>query len=80
MAITTCRKCGTSNWKSVTVADDGTEAICQDGHWNFERSDRSGGGTVRTGSVRVTGQSAIGSGAVAIGSVSGKKDKKKGRH
>lgn len=73
MAITSCSTCGTSNWRSSNIDHTGTLLTCANGHMNFEPG--SGGGPVQTGSIRVDGQSAIGSGAVAIGN-SGGKDKK----
>ena len=63
MAISSCRDCGTSTFKSVSVDESGTLAICKSGHYNFE----AGGGKVKTGKVKVVGQSAIGNGARAIG-------------
>ncbi|MBY8872875.1 hypothetical protein K7640_13625 [Micromonospora sp. PLK6-60] len=74
MAITSCRDCGTSTFKSVSVDQSGTLAICAEGHYNFDAG--SGGSSVEVGKVKVKGQSAIGNGAVAIGKAD-KKGKKK---
>ncbi|WP_194821327.1 hypothetical protein [Micromonospora sp. S-DT3-3-22] len=77
MAISTCSTCGTSNWRSMSVDETGALGVCANGHTNFDASTTSSGG-IRTGAIKVTGQSAIGSGAVAIGSTGdSKKDKKK---
>lgn len=78
MAIENCTKCGTSTFRSVSVDDSGTLAICDSGHYNFEAgSGGVGGGSIQTGRITVKGQSAIGNGAVAIGDSS--KDRKKSR-
>lgn len=65
MAISACKDCCASNWRSSSIDSTGTLLICVNGHYNFEAG--SGGGTVKTGKVKVTGQSAIGNGATAIG-------------
>nr|MDT0661921.1 hypothetical protein [Micromonospora sp. DSM 115978] len=69
MAITSCKKCGTSNWKRTKVDAHGTLAVCVDGHWNYEDhpAGTGGGGSISTGNVTVAGQSAIGNGATATG-------------
>jgi hypothetical protein len=59
MAIICCHACGSTIWSSVTVDDDGTEAICEAGHYNVEAADPTC--SVRAGHVETTGQAAIGS-------------------
>ncbi|MFI7302962.1 hypothetical protein ACIBM8_07100 [Micromonospora aurantiaca] len=67
MAISSCNQCG-KGFRSVSIDDTGTLAICDDGHYNFDASTASsGGGSVNIGNVKVKGQSAIGNGATAIG-------------
>ncbi|WP_420124365.1 hypothetical protein [Nakamurella sp.] len=77
MSISSCSTCGTGTWKSMSVDDTGALGVCKNGHTNYDPSTTSSGG-IRTGSIKVTGQSAIGSGATAIGSDK-KRDKKKGK-
>jgi hypothetical protein len=67
VAISSCNQCG-KGFKSVSVDSTGTLAICDAGHYNFDPATSDNGGTVSTGRVTVTGQSAIGNGATAIGS------------
>lgn len=79
VSISSCSTCGTSNWRSMSVDETGALGKCANGHDNFDPSTTSSGG-IRTGSIEVTGQSAIGSGAVAIGGTDSKgKSKKKGK-
>ncbi|WP_089158312.1 hypothetical protein [Micromonospora sp. NBS 11-29] len=72
MAISSCNQCG-KGFRSVSIDDTGTLAICDDGHYNFDASTASSGGTVNIGNVKVTGQSAIGNGATAIGRKKGRR-------
>ncbi|MFC4146811.1 hypothetical protein ACFO0M_11165 [Micromonospora mangrovi] len=72
MAISSCNQCG-KGFRSVSIDDTGTLAICTDGHYNFDPTTASSGGTVNTGSVTVTGQCAIGNGATAIGRRKGRR-------
>ncbi|MFY1625511.1 hypothetical protein ACN268_20265 [Micromonospora sp. WMMD735] len=76
MAISSCTQCG-KGFKSVSVDNSGTLAICTQGHYNFDPATSDTGGTVTTGRIKVTGQSAIGNGATAIGSTDGKNLKKR---
>ncbi|MEV6706878.1 hypothetical protein [Micromonospora wenchangensis] len=76
MAISSCTQCG-KGFKSVSVDNSGTLAICTQGHYNFDPTTSDTGGTVTTGRIKVTGQSAIGNGATAIGSTDGKNLKKR---
>ncbi len=82
MAIKFCDTCGTSNFRSLSVDSTGALAICTAGHYTFDASTTDNGG-IETGQIKVTGQSAIGNGAVVIGSIGGnkkdKKDKKRGK-
>ncbi|WP_433530363.1 hypothetical protein ACQPYA_30060 [Micromonospora sp. CA-263727] len=66
MAISSCNQCG-KGFRSVSIDDTGTLAICTAGHYTFDPATATSGGTVHTGSITVTGQSAIGNGATAIG-------------
>ncbi|MBL6277505.1 hypothetical protein JMF97_15200 [Micromonospora fiedleri] len=65
MAISSCDQCG-KGFRSVSIDDTGTLAICTAGHYNFDPTTTSTS-SVQTGAVQVNGQSAIGNGAVAIG-------------
>ncbi|MEV0944550.1 hypothetical protein AB0I90_29820 [Micromonospora wenchangensis] len=76
MAISSCIQCG-KGFKSVSVDNSGTLAICTQGHYNFDPTTSGTGGTVTTGRIKVTGQSAIGNGATAIGNTDGKNHKKR---
>ncbi|SCL21356.1 hypothetical protein GA0070616_2278 [Micromonospora nigra] len=76
MAISSCTQCG-KGFRSVSVDDTGTLAICTAGHYTFDPTTASSGGTVTTGRVTVTGQCAIGNGATAIGSTGGTDRKKR---
>ncbi|MGC5659822.1 hypothetical protein ACN261_05340 [Micromonospora sp. WMMD723] len=76
MAISSCTRCG-KGFKSVSVDNSGTLAICTQGHYNFDPTTSDTGGTVTTGRIKVTGQSAIGNGATAIGSTDGKDHRKR---
>lgn len=80
MAMNCCSTCGTSTWKTMSIDATGALGKCTNGHTNFDPSTTSSG-SIRTGSIKVTGQSAIGSGAVAIGGTDdkGKGKKKKGK-
>ncbi|MEU5961649.1 hypothetical protein ABZ777_10640 [Micromonospora parva] len=66
MATSSCTTCG-KGFKSVSIDSTGTLAICTAGHYNFDAGSRSDNGSIKTGSVKVKGQSAIGNGATAIG-------------
>lgn len=76
MAISSCSTCGTSEFRTLSIDETGALAICDKGHHTFDPSTTDDGG-IQTGRIKVKGQSAIGNGAVAIGST-GKKDKKRG--
>ncbi|MBL6277852.1 hypothetical protein JMF97_16985 [Micromonospora fiedleri] len=66
MAISSCSTCGTSNFKRLSVDSTGALAICDKNHYTFDPTTTDDGG-IQTGQITVTGQSAIGNGAVAIG-------------
>ncbi|MFB9852429.1 hypothetical protein ACFFMR_18805 [Micromonospora andamanensis] len=72
MAISSCSTCGTSTFKSLSIDETGALAICDKGHHTFDASTTDGGG-IETGQITVTGQSAIGNGAMAIGETSSKR-------
>ncbi|WFE44998.1 hypothetical protein [Verrucosispora sp. WMMD1129] len=77
MAISSCSTCGTSEFRSLSIDSTGALAICAKGHHTFDPSSTDDGG-IQTGRIKVKGQSAIGNGAVAIGSTGErKKDKKR---
>ncbi|AEB47842.1 hypothetical protein [Micromonospora maris] len=71
MAISSCDQCG-KGFRSVSIDDTGTLAICTAGHYNFDptttsTSTSTSTSSVQTGAVQVNGQSAIGNGAIVIG-------------
>jgi hypothetical protein len=66
VALSSCTTCG-KDFRSVSIDSTGTLAICTAGHYNFDPGSRSDSGSIKTGSVKVKGQSAIGNGATAIG-------------
>ncbi|SCL20459.1 hypothetical protein [Micromonospora inyonensis] len=73
MAITSCERCGTTKFRSVSTDATGTLATCKDGHLSFDGSTATGG-DINIGSVNVKGgASAIGHGAVAICHTDGRK-------
>ncbi|PMR58471.1 hypothetical protein C1A38_24600 [Verrucosispora sp. ts21] len=65
MAISSCDQCG-KGFRSVSIDDTGTLAICTAGHYTFDPTTTSTS-SVQTGAVQVNGQSAIGNGAIVIG-------------
>ncbi|MEU8188063.1 hypothetical protein [Micromonospora carbonacea] len=75
MNCKSCRK----PCSSVNIDETGTLGKCGHcGDWTFDAT-RTSSTSINVAGIQVTGACAIGPGAVAIGNVGGKKDKKKGR-